>query len=213
MLYLNLQKYQRSKLFSCITNTREMISVCLYALEYLQYWGGNKEVARRPYLCFDNDNTHRLFLVDSDRIISFALDLNVKVDNPRLDDPKNFIKGIYLRQHPITAREISEARQLLSNNIDPEDLYCYNMLEDDNSVLDASIHLFEHFVFLEWGYVRFDYDPVHSNGQLHPASHLDVNFSRSFSYKLGLKERIDVDALISIIRSDTNCAELELPEL
>ena len=210
MLFLNLQKYQRAKLFSCVTNTREMISVCLSALEYLQYWGGNN-VAKRPYLCLDNEYTHRLYLVDVDKIITFGFDLNVVVANPKLDDPKNFIKGIFFRQYPITAREISEARQLLSNNMDPQYLYCYNMLEDDASVLESSIYLFEHLVFFEWGYVRFDYDPSHARGRKHPASHLDVNFTRAISYKLGLKTKIDFDALNSIIRSDTDCAELDLP--
>ena len=148
-----------------------------------------------------------------DKIVSFGLDLNIKIANPKLDEPKNHIKRISLRQNLITAREISEARQLLANNMNPQDLYCYNMLEDDATVLDTSLFLFEHLVFCEWGYIRFDYDPSHARGKRHPSSHLDVNFSRHISYKLGLKKKIDVDALINIIGSETDCGELDFPVL
>lgn len=210
MLYLNLQKYQRDKLFQYVTNTREMMSVCLSALEYIQYWTGNSEVKRRPYLCLDFDNTHRIYLVDTDKIISFGFDLIIKLDNPVLDNPDNHIKGIYLNQHMISAREISEAKQVLSNNIDPDLLYCLNVLEEDASVLDSSLRLFEHFAFFEWGYLRYDYDPVHSRIGFHPTNHLDINFSRFLSYKIGLKRKISLDGFMSLMCKNSKCAELDM---
>ena len=72
-LILNLQPFQREKLFSHVTNSREMMAVYLSALEYIQYWHGNSRVSRRPFMLVDLDETHRVFLVDKDKIISFAL--------------------------------------------------------------------------------------------------------------------------------------------
>lgn len=203
-LYYNLLHYQRLKLFSFVRSTRDMISVCLYALEYLQYWEGNKEV-KRPYLCLDLDNTHRLYLVDIDKIISFGFDIRVK-----LNERYNRVMGLYLRQYPITSREISEARQILSNNIDAQSLYCYNMLEEDSMVLDTSLRLFEHLLFYEWGYIRYDSDPSSAREDVHPVNHFDVNFTKLISFKLGLRKKIDLDEFINMIDKAKDCRSLDL---
>lgn len=198
-LYYNLQHYQRLKLFSFVRNSRDMISVCLYALEYLQYWEGNKEV-KRPYLCLDPEGTHRLYLVDVDKIISFGFDIRVK-----LNEEFNRVVGLFIRQYPITSREISEARQILSNNLDVQSLYCYNMIEEDSMVLDTSLRLFEHLIFHEWGYVRYDFDPSNASVGVHPVNHFDVNFTKLFSYKLGLSKKIELEEFINMIDKEKDC--------
>lgn len=203
-LYYNLQRYQRLKLFSFVHSSRDMISVCLYALEYLQYWEGNKEV-KRPFLCLDSEKTHRLYLVDIDKIISFGLDIGVKFNNDY-----NRVDSLYLRQYPITSREISEARQILSNNLDTQSLYCYNILEEDSMVLDTSLRLFEHLLFYEWGYVRYDYDPTSAKEGIHPVNHFDVNYTKSISYKLGLSNKLELDEFINMIDKEKDCWTLGL---
>lgn len=203
-LYYNLQHYQRLKLFSFVHNSRDMISVCLYALEYLQYWEGNKEI-KRPYLCLDSEKTHRLFLVDVDKIISFGFDIRVKFNSEY-----NRVAGLFLHQYPITSREISEARQILSNNMDTQSLYCYNMLEEDSMILDTSLRLFEFLLFYEWGYVRYDFDPSSAKEGTHPVNHFDINFSKLISYKLGLRKKIELDEFIDMIDKEKDCCTLDL---
>lgn len=58
----------------------------------------------------------------------------------------------------------------------------------------------------EFGYVRFDYDPIHENGNMHPLNHLDINYSGRCTYKLGLKNRIDIDEFIDILDIGTKCS-------
>lgn len=209
-LFLNLQPYQRTKLFSCVTNTREMISVSLTALEYLQYWHGNTGTPKRPYMVVDIDDTHRIYLVDKDKIITFLFALNVKLKGYDLFDTNNYVTGIYLHSHKISAREVSEAKQILSNCADSESLYCYNILEEDTNLSLETLFLFEHLLFLEWGYLRFDHDPSHAIAGVHPADHFDVNFNPLGSYKLGLKKQIDVNDIFNMIYKKSKCAELNL---
>lgn len=209
-LNLNLQAYQRTKLFSCVTNTRDMISVSLTALEYLQYWHGNVRMPKRPYLMVDLDETHRMYLVDRDKIISFLFVLNIKLGGFDLYDSNNYVKGIYLNGHKITAREISEAKQILTNCADAESLYCYDILEEGSSLSIETLFFFEHLMFLEWGYLRFDHDPSHAVVKTHPTDHFDVNFNPLGTYKLGLKKAIEVKDIIHMIDKKTACAELSL---
>jgi hypothetical protein len=158
----------------------------------------------------DLDETHRIYLVDKDKIISFLFVLNIKLNGFDLYDTNNYVKGIYLNNHKITAREISEARQILTNCADSESLYCYDILEEDTSLSIETLFLFEHLLFLEWGYLRFDHDPSHAIAKTHPAEHFDVNFNPLGSYKLGLKKQIEVNDFISMINKKTACAELNL---
>lgn len=209
-LFLNLQQYQRTKLFSCVTNTREMISVSLTALEYLQYWHGNAGTPKRPYMVVDLDDTHRIYLVDRDKIVTFLFALNVKLNSFDLCDAKNYVTGIYLRSHKISAREVSEAKQILTNCTDMESLYCYNVLEEDSNLSLETLFLFEHLLFLEWGYLRFDHDPSHAVVSIHPTDHFDVNFNPMGTYKLWLKKQIELNDIINMINKKTACAELRI---
>lgn len=207
-LYLNLQQYQRTKLFSPVTNTREMIFVTLNALEYLQYWNGNVKKPKRPYMLVDLDETHRIYLVDRDKIVSFFFVLNVKLDGNDLYDTNNYVNGIFLNRHKISAREISEAKQILTDCADSDSLYCFNANDEDSVYSIETLYLFEHLLFLEWGYLRYDHDPSHAIVDIHPADHFDVNFTKRGSYKLGLNKPVDVNDIISIIAKGTKCAKV-----
>lgn len=207
-LYLNLQQYQRTKLFSPVTNTREMIFVTLNALEYLQYWNGNVKKPKRPYMLVDLDETHRIYLVDRDKIVSFFFVLNVKLDGNDLYDTNNYVNGIFLNRHKISAREISEAKQILTDCADSDSLYCFNANDEDSVYSIETLYLFEHLLFLEWGYLRYDHDPSHAIVDIHPADHFDVNFTQRGSYKLGLNKPVDVNDIISIIAKGTKCAKV-----
>ena len=209
-LYLNLLPYQRSKLFQHSTNVKDIMFVYLTALEYIQYWRGNPRVVKRPYLFLDSDDTQRVFLVDKDKIITFGFRLNVKTQLLNVIDSTNCVSGIHLRKYQITAREISEAKQILSSCASTESLYCYHALEEDTDLSENTLYLFEHLLFSEWGYIRYDHDPSHEVENYHPADHFDVCFSHDISYKLGLKKAIEISEMVDLIKKKTPCAELNL---
>ena len=185
-----------------------MIFVYLSAIEYLLYWHGNIPKNKRPYMIVDLDDTHRIFLVDKDKIVSFSFVMNVKLCKSDMSDTNNYITGVFLRKHQITAREISEAKQILNSCNDLESLYCVSYLENNESLADNSLYLFEHLLFNEWGYLRFDHDPSHSREDIHPAEHFDVNFSPICTYKLGVNKQLEINEIINLINKKTACAKL-----
>lgn len=209
-LFLNLHAYQRKKLFCYATSVRDLMFVFLTALEYIQYWRGNPKALKRPYLLLDLENTQRVYLVDKDKIISFGFRLNLKTHLSNLSDPKNYVSGIHLRKYLITAREISEAKQILNRCSDTDYLYCYSAIEENIMISENTLFLFEHLLFSEWGYIRYDHDPSHAVEGVHPSDHIDVCFSHDISYKLGLQKVIEVSEMIDLINQKTRCAELNL---
>lgn len=61
---------------------------------------------------------------------------------------------------------------------------------------------------LELGYIRYDYDPEHVNGDFHPPHHLDINYSAKCTYKLGLKEKISINDFTDLLDIQTKCKYL-----
>lgn len=60
----------------------------------------------------------------------------------------------------------------------------------------------------EYGYVRYDYDPLHEDGAKHPLHHLDINYSGSVTYKVGLNTSMNILKLKNILDITTECAYL-----
>lgn len=58
---------------------------------------------------------------------------------------------------------------------------------------------------MELGYIRYDDDPEHENGALHPRYHLDVNYSSKGTYKLGLNSGMRKEDFIGLLDIKTNC--------
>ena len=71
-----------------------------------------------------------------------------------------------------------------------------------------SIELFDilnRLITYEYGYIRYDYDFEHANGNFHPLNHLDINYLNTNQYKLGLDNKLNVEQFIDILDLNTDC--------
>ena len=57
----------------------------------------------------------------------------------------------------------------------------------------------------EPGYLRFDCDELHQNGDVHPREHLDINYSSGAAFKVGLEKHLTCEELIDILNTRTSC--------
>ncbi len=65
--------------------------------------------------------------------------------------------------------------------------------------------LLRELMLAEETYVRYDWDSDRKNGHLHPEHHLDIGYSSSCTFKVGLKEGVNEEFLISLMDTDTEC--------
>ena len=93
---------------------------------------------------------------------------------------------------------ISSLIELLNEIDQIEQTLNYN---DDNKIWK----LLKKLLFLECGYLRFDYDEEYQNGDYHPINHYDIYYSNSNTFKLGLNETIDVEKFIDLLDITTPC--------
>ena len=71
--------------------------------------------------------------------------------------------------------------------------------------LDNIYKIINKLLTYEYGYIRYDYDQEHANGNIHPLNHLDINYMNTNQYKLGLKNRINTREFIDILNLNTEC--------
>lgn len=57
--------------------------------------------------------------------------------------------------------------------------------------------------------IRYDYDPDHENGTMHPLHHLDVNYSSQGTYKLGMNRKIQTDEFVDMLDVKTACRYIQ----
>lgn len=65
--------------------------------------------------------------------------------------------------------------------------------------------LISHLLKYDLGYIRYDIDPEHENGKMHPLNHLDICFDNSATYKIGLSNKIEFEDFKNILDITTDC--------
>lgn len=89
------------------------------------------------------------------------------------------------------------------------DSICEGAKDFEYNEIEDIWNLFSKLWYMETGYIRYDYDPVHENKKLHPLHHLDVNYSGNVTYKLGLERHIKLEEMRDILDILTECKYLK----
>ena len=83
-----------------------------------------------------------------------------------------------------------------------------NNINDESAERDLSIILL-YLLNIEPGYLRYDKDEEHKNGDLHPEHHFDMFYSNSTKLKIGLKKGIDMKEFVDFLDIETDVRYLE----
>lgn len=65
--------------------------------------------------------------------------------------------------------------------------------------------LISHLLKYDLGYIRYDIDPIHENGRMHPLNHLDICLDTAATYKIGLDKKIEFDDFKNILDITNEC--------
>jgi hypothetical protein len=92
--------------------------------------------------------------------------------------------------------------ELFSNKL--IDFYVENFYEvrncDANSThINDAVTILNNLFLFEDGYIRYDNDPEHENGNLHPLHHYDVFYDDKNTFKIGLSSEIGYKEFIELL--------------
>lgn len=179
----------------------DFIKTLLEILEHILTWPDSEDesMVTMPYILIKSEKKHqRAYIIKSSQIVSFAFPFNIysKVDSST--GVKHW--HIHYKDVDITTSVLSECKGLYSdvaNNRSKTYQEISSALDLANADVKSAIILFEALMFMEPGYLRYDYDPngAKGEGHKHPINHLDMNYVSSNHYKIGLHNSLSLKSL------------------
>lgn len=135
------------------------------------------------YLKISSEEPRRIYLyISSNKYISIINPFNCYIENERIGFRLN---GIFITEKICSnIIAIIEAWKDKGGN---RSLGVFEFLasNDDEDLDSNSFAVLEQLLLSESGYIRHDDDVKNENGQKHPKTHFDVNFSKNATFKLG----------------------------
>ena len=149
----------------------------------------------------------RLFYYSKDKYFSFQFPFQL------VENEFGYYSVIY-HHTDISSQIISTLVDIFSEEDSLDSLY--NILEygmnkeKELDNIEADLYsLLMYLLTFEPGYIRYDHDIEHANGNLHPEYHLDLYYSSCTTTKIGLNHRLSQEEFINILDSTIDCIYLE----
>lgn len=101
----------------------------------------------------------------------------------------------------ITFKE--ELTDVVLENGDVEKGKTYNEVILDGNYKASTYFIMNLLMTIEPSYVRYDHDLKSKDSKVHPIDHMDVNFNKLATFKLGLKGRVSPDKFESYLSPNT----------
>lgn len=188
-----INNYILSKLEKPIRNKNDVIILLLETMNF--FLAGN---------LIQNKYEKRKVIIYVDKMSRIIYELENKIFSinfPFLCQENNGILKIKFNDYEINEQIISKLMIIIyeMKNNSPSEII---------ETLIDSIELFDilnRLITYEYGYIRYDYDFEHANGNLHPLNHLDINYLNTNQYKLGLDNKLNVEQFIDILDLNTDC--------
>lgn len=76
---------------------------------------------------------------------------------------------------------------------------------DDDFTIKERWFLISYLLKYDLGYIRYDIDPEHEHGKIHPLNHLDICLDTAATYKVGLYKKIGFDDFKNILDITNDC--------
>ena len=147
----------------------------------------------------------RLFLFSENKYFSIGFPFFVEEIDGMLHFSTKNIKSV-------DSKVTSDVISIISGT---DKLECCSGLEFIEPVVDIEESEPNFWPFLlsllmyEDGYVRYDHDPKHENGDLHPLNHYDFFYSSFTSCKVGLRNKLNDSEMLDLLSPDTACHYIE----
>ncbi len=182
----------------------------------------NKNYNLGYFEIISNKNYTRLFINLKKKIFSFIVPFKVNLSNKVIKSSEH---NLLIDSQILTIIKLLVDKDWFNERATYLDLYEKIDLFDEifegitegmdieNYVKDKVEGVCRYLLSYEIGYLRYDDDEIgeSENGRdLHPQYHIDINYTKSSSYKLGLNQSISSSELNYLINSEEKCYFLSL---
>ncbi|MGW8114021.1 hypothetical protein ACVS9P_02360 [Caproicibacterium sp. NSD3] len=156
------------------------------------------------------DKMSRLLFCVKNKIFTFQFPLQVQIPSDG-NDCLSVYYGDFLKIDSIVSSlllAVFEQKDIFKGSLENIDQKVLQEIVDnewDDINWDGLCELIKHLVLFEPGYLRYDHDIKHANGELHPEHHLDFFFSQNNVLKIGLRSGVESEWMLDLLNILTNC--------
>lgn len=197
----NLDRYQTANLLSAFREKANVVMFWMQAAKtILSFVEPNPDQVRgKMIVC--TGRMHRIFVESEGKVFSTALPFSVKKSD-------GFYACTLRSGIDLSSKLTSEVIAALSTTSSFRNIEILGFADDIMGVSDDPNTLWaalSELINSDDGYLRFDHDPDREDGRRHPLNHIDIFFSQSATFKLGIDERLEIDAFSDLLNVQTDC--------
>jgi len=201
----NISQIYLDRFFKPIRSKAEVIEVLMETIRYMLLNPIVDEEDRAGKIILKIDKMNRLFFFTNKKYFSIVFPFfAIKKENGYLFSFKNKIE--------IDSRLISQVLSIIK--CDEFKAHCsLDFIEpicDYEEECDENFWIFlRELLLMEDGYIRYDYDEEHENGNLHPLNHYDLFYSSHATFKIGLNQELDESDFLDLLDINSDCKYLD----
>ena len=203
----DIPDYLESEFFRAVRGKGDVLRILMNAIKHmsLNYECLSMQKTKGLKLHLVISKMNRLFFESSEKYYSISFPFSTKISEGAFYFANKHIDIV-------DSKLTSDIITLLNDDafVNGNSMYDYIDGLNKEDVPNSSFWDFVLQMFLsECGYVRYDYDELRQDPKMHPLNHLDIFYSQSAAWKVGLKEKISLSDFVGSINSNTECQYIE----
>lgn len=188
--YLKPIREKYSLIMLLLSSIEKMLITCPVEEEILDNF---------PYIILVKGKFSRLFFLSDHKIFSLSFPFNY---DPPKDD--NDIGRCYFNDINVDFGVISRVREFIVKLSETFNIYSSDSIEEVIDGIDIKesedfYMVLTGLLTMEDGYIRYDHDSKHENGNLHPLHHYDIFYHSNNTFKIGIHEKCEFQNILNLL--------------
>ncbi|EKS7812715.1 hypothetical protein [Edwardsiella piscicida] len=200
----NLTESQYIDFFSPVRTKYEIIIILMKLIKIMLIEKPVEQPNGSFYMILKINKMSRLFLISPKKHFSINFPFTLIEDTNGMLFKSKYVDYI---DNKITSDVISffnDYKRLSSG-----DIYDFIQPIDELTAEEPGTWQFiKELLLFEEGYIRYDHDEKHKNGDKHPLHHLDIFYSSNPTFKIGLRDGYKKQELLDLLDIDNDCKYL-----
>ncbi len=202
-LSVNINKDQSLWLFSSIRKKEDLIIILMKSIKLFLTQNKVPSInSSHTEVTIIISRMNRIFFSLPNKLITFNFPFQIDLTNP--DSVRFTDKYLGEIDHKVTSDVISA----LNNKkcLDKECVFDFLQTIEESIGKEEFWLFFKNLLTFEDGYLRYDLDnSERTDPVFHPVNHIDIFYSSSNSFKIGLESGVNINKLIDILDYKTPC--------
>lgn len=203
-----LDQYQLEILLGSFRSKRDVIEFWMQAYKVMVNYSPPEATNISGVMTLCVDKMQRLFVKYDEKVFSSSFPISLKERDDKL-------VGHLRSGTELTPKDSSEVLAVICNTTafgNSEILGFCEDIEQNTNEPDRLWMILSELMQAEDGYLRVDHDEARQNGHLHPLNHIDVCYTQSATFKVGLSDRMEIEVLEDLLNRNSDCHYLSTPD-